>query len=177
MVGLLLLLGEAGVDGVTPPRVLVAALLVVGGGLLVGTLYGRARWLLLPGVLLAVAATVASAAQGPYGWDVGERAWAPTGDVRQYRLGAGAAVLDLSGLEAGDRPVRAEVGVGQLVVLVPDDLPLRLSTDVGEGEIVQRERDGSLTDLDGLVNDAPGRPVQVDASVRLGEIEVRRVAA
>jgi len=128
-------------------------------------------------VLLAIAATAASAAQGPYGWDVGERAWAPSGEVREYRLGAGEAVLDLRDLEAGDRPVRAEVGVGHLVVLVPDDLPLRLRTDVGEGEVVQRDDDGSVTDVDGLVTDAPGRPVQVDASVRLGQIEVRRVAA
>ncbi|MCW2605833.1 MAG: phage shock protein PspC, partial [Frankiales bacterium] len=180
-VGLLLVAGASGLDGVTPPRVLAAALLVVGGGLLVGTWFGRARWLLLPGLLLAVAVVVTSAAEGPYGWTVGERTWVPAADGRaDYRLGAGEATLDLRGLEPGEREqVRARLGAGHLVVLVPTDLPVRLRTDVEAGNVVARSADGTQRDVDedALADAGEGRPTLLRLSVRAGQVEVRRVAA
>ncbi len=166
VVGGLLLAARGGLDGVTPPRVLAAALLVVGAGLLVGTWYGRARWLLLPGVLLVLALGATTAVQGPYGWEVGERTWVPadgTGDAR-YRLGAGEATLDLRGLQPGELDrVRAQVGAGHLVVLVPDGLPVRLSTDVQAGEVVQDGAGRRTTPAAGTPHRArPVRPRRPD---------------
>ena len=94
--GVLLALRLSGVDGLTAPRILAVALLVVGGGLLVGAWVGRARWLIAVGLLLALALGASAAARSA-GLDdgVGERTWTPRGDA-SYRLGAGEAVLDLS---------------------------------------------------------------------------------
>lgn len=179
VVGLLLLARAAGLDGVTPPRVLAAALLVVGTGLVVGTWYGRARWLLLPGVLLLGAVLVTSAAEGPYGWSTGTRTWTPATDLREeYRLGAGEATLDLRGLEPGELSrVRVAMGAGHLVVLLPDALPARLRTDVDAGEVVQLRPDGTRSRTVEDTTDAAGRPTVLDLSLRVGQIEVRRVAA
>ncbi|MCW2778472.1 MAG: phage shock protein PspC, partial [Frankiales bacterium] len=178
-VGVLLLARAAGLQGVTPPRVLATALLVVGLGLVAGTWVGRARWLLLPGLLLVVATLLAAVVQGPYGWTTGTRTWVPAAEPRtHYRLGAGEATLDLRGLEPGELGrVQVQVGAGHLVVLLPDALPARVDTHVDAGDVVQRRPDGTLSHTVDATTDAAGRPTVLDLSVRAGRIEVRRVAA
>ena len=76
--GVLLALRLSGVDAITTPRVLAVALLVVGGGLLVGAWVGRARWLIAVGLVLALALGASVAARGT-GLDdgFGERTWTP----------------------------------------------------------------------------------------------------
>ena len=183
VVGALLALRAAGVDGLTPDRVVAAALLAVGGGLLVGTWYGRARWLIAVGVALAVLLGATAAARSAGLEDgVGERAWTVTGSG-SYRLGAGEAVLDLRGLDAGERAdVAARVGFGQLTVLVPADTSVRVVGDAGLGRISWPGPIGrSDGDTDVHEEFVVGRPadvtVELDLEVGVGEIEVRRVAA
>jgi len=185
--GLLLALRAAGTDGITAPRVVAAALLVVGAGLLVGTRFGRARWLLPVGLLLALAlAATAAAHEAGLEDGVGEREWRASGSG-SYRLGMGEAVLDLGGLRAGDHArVEARVGVGQLTVLVPDDLVVDVVSDVGLGEISRTEESArsrlSLDERGGndlheqflVGGPADEATVDLDLEVGLGEIEVRR---
>lgn len=188
--GALLLLRELGATAVTGPRVLAAAILVVGAGLLVGTWYGRARWLLAVGLALGLAlgltVLTTTALDGRLSGGVGERTWVPSAsDGRtSYQLGAGDAVLDLRELEPGAADtIRAELGLGSLVVLVPDDLRVRVLTDVGIGEVStqddplsrfdeRRERgDRQVLEL----GPASGPELELDLQVGVGEIEVRRV--
>ena len=194
--GVLLALRENGVESLTVARVLAVALLIVGAGLVLGTWWGRARWLALVGLVLAgllVPAALLEGSPGSLRGGVGERTWVPGDAVardRSYELGAGEAVLDLRQLEPGSarRVIDAEVGVGQLVVLVPEDLVVQVSAEVGLGEIVVRELDGSRSDLgsdDGtdlseqFVVGSPARDANValDLQVGAGEIEVRRVTS
>ncbi len=187
--GLLLLLRELGADGLTGPRVLAGAMLVVGAGLVVGTWYGRARWLIAVGLLLAVAlagAQAASTAADNLSGGAGERLWVPTAasGVTSYELGAGEATLDLRELEPGSvDSIAVEVGFGSLVVLVPDDLPVRVSPDVGLGEVISATEDaGSGTSErrqiadDEVLQLGPDSGPVLDLRLRvgLGEIEVRR---
>ncbi len=192
VVGLLLALRIAGVEQVTTSRVLAAALLVVGAGLVVGTWVGRARWLLLVGVPLAVALTVSSLVQATdLGDGVGQRTWRATG-AASYGLGVGEGLLDLRQLSPGDADrIRASVGAGQLRVLVPDDLAVRVVADVELGVIAERglggrrveraesdDTDDDLHEVFRLGPSAAGADVlELDLEVGLGEIEVRRVAA
>jgi phage shock protein PspC (stress-responsive transcriptional regulator) len=134
--GALLLAREAGVAQVTGSRVLAVALLVVGAGLLVGTWYGRARWLLPVGLLLAVLMTGAATAERLDAQDgIGERSWRAV-DGGEYRLGAGEATLDLRGLRGlDDATLSARVGLGQLTVLVPRGMSVAIDADVQLGEI------------------------------------------
>jgi hypothetical protein len=79
--------------------------------------------------------------------------WAPTSlgsDSTEYQLDAGSALLDLTDLEpteldsgsgGADLPVQfvpevnADVSVGELRVLVPQDLTVQLDTAVGIGDL------------------------------------------
>ncbi len=187
--GILLALRLSGVDALTAPRILAVALLVVGGGLLVGAWVGRARWLIAVGLVLALALGLSVAARDAGLADgVGERRWTATGDA-SYSLGAGEAVLDLTALE--DRrqvDVDAEVGVGRLLVLVPKGARVTGEAEVGVGELLQVFDDGRRRDLnpdddtdvsrrfsfDGSVE---GPVVELDLEVGMGQIEVRRVAS
>lgn len=186
LAGLLLLLRELGVDGITGPRVVAAAMLVVGVGLVVGTWLGRARWLIAVGLALGLVLLPYAALDGRLAGGVGERTWVPTSGVAApvYRLGAGEAVLDLRELEPPfDSPIRAEVGLGQLSVLVPEDLRVQVTTDVGAGEVVQGtgDLDGPLLGQrqrpeDGtfVVGPRTGPVLELDLEVGMGQIEVRR---
>lgn len=189
LTGVLLALRLSGVEQLTAPRILAVALLVVGGGVLVGAWVGRARWLIPVGLVLALALGASVAARGSGLADgVGERTWTPTGDA-SYSLGAGEAVLDLRSL--GDRrqvDVEAEVGLGRLLVLVPEGARVTGEAEVGIGELLQVLGDGRRRDLNPdddtdvsrrFVFDGPveGPQVELDLEVGMGQIEVRRVAS
>ncbi|MCW2613410.1 MAG: PspC domain protein [Frankiales bacterium] len=178
--GVLLVLREAGVDGITAPRVITAAMLVVGAGLVVGTWLGRARWLLAVGIALGLLLVPAAATEGTFDGSAGERTWVPTAsDGRTtFRLGAGEAVLDLRRLEPGSvDEIDARVGLGSLVVLVPDDLRVRAQTDVGIGDVRNDGRTGSSDSELMVLGPATGPVLELDLEVGLGEIEVRRVSS
>ena len=187
--GVLLALRLSGVDSLTAPRILAVALLVVGGGLLVGAWVGRARWLIAVGLLLALALGASAAARSAGLQDgIGQRTWTPAGDG-SYALGVGEGVLDLSGLRPG-APVEvdAEVGVGHLLVLVPRDVRVTGEAEAGVGELLQVDGDGRRrvlnpdddTDVRERVffpGEDGGPEVELDLEVGMGQIEVRRVAS
>jgi phage shock protein PspC (stress-responsive transcriptional regulator) len=144
-------------------------LTVLGIGLLVGTWYGRARWLVFLAIPMAFLTfgTVAAGnwVQSNPNWDrwsvgsgsltVGERTWVVSpsdvsGAPLDYRLSAGDAVLDLTDLTAGETTeladverlsIEAGVGLGQLVVLIPSDMRLDLAAEVNVGQITVPGRD------------------------------------
>ncbi len=185
--GVLLALRLSGVDALTAPRIIAVALLVVGAGLLVGAWVGRARWLIAVGLVLALALGGSVAARSA-GLDdgIGERTWTPTGDA-SYALGAGEAVVDLTSLRPGEPvEVDAELGVGRLLVLVPQDVRVTGEAQLGVGEIVQVFGDGRRRDLNPdddtevtervfFAGESGGPEVELDLEVGMGQIEVRRV--
>lgn len=186
--GLLALLNALDVDGITTPRVLAAALLVVGAGLIIGAFWGRARWLIAVGIVLAVVLAPIAALDGRVGNGVGERTWVPTaGSVpaQGYRLTAGEVVLDLRRLDPGDlSSLKVELGLGELLVLVPSDLRVEVDTDLGIGELQESTGTadraiGGVTRVDEdellSVGPATGRVLDLQLEVGVGEIEVRRV--
>ncbi|MCU1671893.1 MAG: PspC domain protein [Frankiales bacterium] len=177
--GVLVLLRTYGIEDLTPARILAACLVAVGAGLVVGTWYGRARWLALVGLLLAVAlAATAAADSDTLRGGLGERRWAPT-TSQDFELGAGEAVLDLTALPA-EGPhvvVNARVGVGHLVVLLPEGVPVRVHAVV---------RTGNVNDVGTTIENGTGRVertlshgpagdprIEVEALVRAGQVEVR----
>lgn len=177
--GALLGLRRLGVDGVTVDRVLAVALLCLGAGLVLGAVWGRARWLFLVGLLMTAGLVPAQLVDGgPLRGGVGERTWVATGSG-DYRLGVGEALLDLRGLpEAPGTVVSAEVGLGELVVLVPDDLTVRVRAHATAGEVslpVGDDRNSNGTDVDRSELLGPPGPVDLvlDVRVGVGNLEVR----
>ncbi len=182
---------NAATDSDVPGRIVfAAALAVVGVGLVVGAFAGRARGLVVWGVLLTALASVAAVVPDvPVHGGVGDRVWRPTSldQLRsEYRLGIGDAELDLSQLDlstAGRQRVDVRQGVGDLTVVVPADVVVRIDADVRAGDL----RLPDLPSIDGTdlservvvpEGSAPGSAVLVvDAELGLGSLEVRRATS
>src|SRR5204863_7916588 len=131
VVGVLIGWDGAADAGVRVRAVIAAALAVVGLGLVVGAYVGRARGLIVLGVLLTLLVSAAAVADIPVRGGVGDRTWRPAtvSDLHDpYRLGVGQSELDLTQLDlatAGRTRVEIRQGVGHLLVIVPDNVVVR----------------------------------------------------
>ena len=182
--GILVWVSLAGNDELTAGRIIAIALLIVGAGLVVGTWIGRARWLVAIGMLLSLAVGVAFAADATGATlrgGVGERTWVVNEGrtTQDFTLGVGEAILDLTQLPA-DGPhviVHSKVSLGHLVILVPDDVPIRLHAKLRIGDITEFDR--SLVNGNGTIERTrtygpAGDPrVEIEATMGSGQIEVR----
>jgi phage shock protein PspC (stress-responsive transcriptional regulator) len=165
----------AGPDWLVPTLVIVAGAAIVAGAFL-----KPIRWLVLPALALALAAGTITAAGIDFDGGVGEVEYSPasTTDLKdRYELGLGELVVDLreTDLPAGDVPLELELGVGDAVVIVPDDVCVATSADVGVGNVDMFGRDNSGIDID--FEDTPDAAPDVtrlvlDAEIGVGELRV-----
>jgi phage shock protein PspC (stress-responsive transcriptional regulator) len=171
-------------------QTLAVFLTVLGGGLLVGTWWGRA-WGLIPVGLLAVPVVAVAALAGPVPVEggVAERLFQPQtpAAVRpSYRLAGGELIVDLSkvGFEAGQPPVSASVAGGRLLVVVPDEVAVRVRGRVGVGSMDLLGHVDTGAQVDSTVTEPALRPpakgtaptVDLDLMAGYGVIEVRRAS-
>ncbi|MGI5393215.1 PspC domain-containing protein [Streptomyces sp. CA-251251] len=173
---------------------LACALAVLGIGIAVSSFLGRTG---AGSIFLAIvtAGLLAGSAAVPehVGTDWVRRTWEPTtaaGVHEQYDIGAGTGTLDLSGLDlaAGQTvTTRADVGVGRIRVVVPQDMTVRLNVEVGVGDIQLPGDDEKDVDV------APGKHKEItlsptagvkaagtldlDLQVGVGQAEVSRAAS
>jgi len=157
----------------------VAALLVVAGlGIMAAAFAGGARWLIAPALALAVGTGIATAADVDLRGDYGERTETPrsaTDLPRSYDIGAGSLIVDLRGLEfpQGETALRIQVGLGEAVVVVPEDLCVVPDARVGMGEmeILGRDQEGvDLSRRDTSVG--TDRRLAVDAELGIGSLRI-----
>ena len=163
------------------PEWLVPALVLAAGAAIVaGAFVKPIRWLVLPALALALASGVVAASGIDFDGGVGEREYRPatTVDLRdRYELGMGELVVDLreTRLPAGDVPLELDVGLGEARVIVPDDVCVATSADVGIGNVRLFDRDNGGIDVD--FEDLPDAPPDVtrlvlDAEIGMGEVRV-----
>jgi phage shock protein PspC (stress-responsive transcriptional regulator) len=161
---------------------LVAALVIgAGAAIVAGAFFRPVRVLVLPALALALGAGFVSAADVDLKGGVGEHNYRPSAaaDVRDhYRLGAGRLVVDLrdADLPRGDLPLRLDIGVGQAVLVVPENVCVATRAQVGMGAVQVFDRDSGGIDVD--FEDLPAaRPTTtrllVDADVGLGALDVQ----
>ncbi|MFC5667431.1 PspC domain-containing protein [Kitasatospora misakiensis] len=157
LIGLLLAVGaasavwSASADGGATVRagsVLATALLVIGLTLVLGAKFGRARKLVVPGLLLTIALTAVGHSSVSAQNLLGDRSWTAataTELERRYTLGAGSAHLDLGGLDPAGATVATtvEVGAGDMTVTVPADVTVNVRAEIGLGQIRVPGHDGS----------------------------------
>jgi phage shock protein PspC (stress-responsive transcriptional regulator) len=139
-VGLLAIVGIAPGLEVALGQYFGAALTVFGIGLVVGAWWGRARLLILLGLFVLPVAAAAALINVPLDGGFADQAFQPktVGELRtDYGLAGGEIRLDLTDLPAGGGPIvlNASVGVGLLVVVVPDDARLVLDARVSGGRL------------------------------------------
>jgi phage shock protein PspC (stress-responsive transcriptional regulator) len=188
--GLALVLDNLDVVDLGFGQVLAVFLTVLGGGLLVGTWWGRA-WGLIPVGLLAVPVVALAALAGPVPVEGGisERLFQPTtpAEVRPtYRLAGGELILDLSKVDFGPGapPVEASVAGGRVLVVIPDEVAADVRGRVGVGSVDLLGHVESGAQLDSTVTEPASKPpakgaaptVRLDLMAGYGVIEVRRAS-
>ncbi|MER7702674.1 PspC domain-containing protein [Kitasatospora sp. NPDC097605] len=156
LIGLLLAVGaasavwSASTDGGATVRagsVLATALLVIGLTLLLGAKFGRARRLVVPGLLLTIALTAVGGSSITARNVVGDRTWtvATAAELQpKYSLGVGSLRLDLSGIDptGATLATRAELGAGELTVTVPAGVTVNVRSEIGLVEVRIAGREG-----------------------------------
>ncbi|MFF6949881.1 PspC domain-containing protein [Streptomyces iakyrus] len=173
---------------------LACALVVLGLGIAVSAFLGRTG---AGSVFLAIitAGLLAGAAALPK--DIGTHwartTWQPAAvaDVRpRYDLGTGVGTLDLSKLDVSEKQTvttRAEVGMGRIKVLVPEDVTVRLNVEVGIGDLqlpgddpkdvdVQPDQHQEIT-LSPAEGVEKSGTIDLDLQVGMGQAEVTRAAS
>jgi phage shock protein PspC (stress-responsive transcriptional regulator) len=180
--GIALLLDNNGSVHLTAAEILAGALCVIGIALMLSTWLGRARGLVPLGILVLLVTMPAAAIDVPLTGGTGDRVYAPTtrSDMRsKYELGIGR--LEISLLEAPlvghASHVRAELGIGQMVLDVPSTVRVIVHAHTGAGSITLfgSSDDGGLSTEKSRT--APGSRrglLDLDLRVGAGHIEVHR---
>ena len=129
--------------------------------------------------VLVAAASVATVFHVAVSDGVGERTYQAAGvaDVQpEYRLGVGTLRIDLRGARfpIGETPVDARVGIGELKVIVPADVALRVkaTSQAGEVNVLGLADDGRNAEV--RLADDGRRVLVLDARVGLGTVDVVR---
>ena len=139
--GVMVLLDQAGAWHVRIVPFCAVLLGIIGLGLLVGTVVGRSRGLIVGGILLSLVTMVAAAAPGIDSRRAGQVTWTPTSvsalPAGGYHWGAGDVRLNLDQLALSGQTVsvHAQVGAGRLVVSVPAAAAVTVHADVGLGSV------------------------------------------
>ncbi|GAA5027424.1 PspC domain-containing protein [Streptomyces siamensis] len=171
---------------------LACALIVFGLGIAVSAFLGRTG---AGSIFLAVVTAALLAASAALPKDITTQwvrtYWTPTAaaDVREnYDLGTGVGTLDLTHLDLGKGQTvttTAEVGIGRLKVVVPKDAIVKLSIDVGVGDIQLPGEDkkdvdvepGKSKELTLSPTGKAGGTLDIDLHVGIGQAEVARAAS
>jgi len=194
--GIAALLDLVGAISLTVGGGFALVLLVLGAGLCVGAWYGRARWLILPAIVLAPLALLATVITIPLDQGFGDRSFAVTRADQlpaSYAIAGGTLIVDLTKLPPGIDPasISAEVGAGTVRIIVPEGADVAVTGDVGIGtyRVVglqrrkhyflyrgERSRGGvDLTIDDTIEGTSADRPIQLSVHASAGEVRIERV--
>lgn len=168
---------SAGFDP-SPRHYLGLFLGVIGLGLLIGTFFGRARGLIVLGVLITPLVVLSPIADMDLSASIGQRIHNPATFSEippDYRLGAGSLIVDLSGLDftGQEVDVEAQVGLGELRVYVPRDVAVKVRGRIGIGDFdaFGYGREGVGASFDHSIEGPNGR-IDLDTRVGAGELRV-----
>jgi hypothetical protein len=172
--------GGAWLAGAGGGTVAAIAVIAAGAALAGAALEGHGRWLVLPALSLALPVAFVSAANIDLHGGAGDKEYSPTSaaQVRNtYRLGAGRLVVDLrqADLPPGNRPLKLRLGVGEAVVLVPNNVCVATTSKVGMGVVDSFDHSNGGVDVDW--SDQPAAPpgnarILLDARVGVGRLGI-----
>ncbi len=165
----------------------LAALTVIGAGLIVGAWMGRAYKLIPLGIVAAIglALTTFVPAVGPGGPTFGSRTWQPTSVAavdHRYVVRFGEGTIDLSHVDFTGQTVDVEVvtDFGNTSVVLPQTVDADITTTVqaGHAMVLGTESKGgphqSMHVTDFGVDGKGGGTLDLHLLVRMGNVEVHR---
>lgn len=183
-IGVLWLLDLTGALDITWTIVGAVMLVLVGLALFVGAREGSHGGLVFLGIVLSVVVLFGSLATWPsFNTEVGERSIAPESVEAiedEYEWGAGESTLDLRDVDfpEGETDVSIQLGAGEVVVYVPEDIGVRIDWQAGVGnvQIIGREQSGFGIDGSYETEGFADEPIRLflDVQVGAGRIEVRQ---
>ena len=192
--GFLATLEATGITDLAPVVIPAVALAILGAGILVGAWAGRARWLLwfaIPTLLVTITASFIPSEFGDslrsgLNAGVGERSWTPTTVLeatRPHELGIGSAQLDLTELVippgVTSIPVEATVGLGELIVTVPEGVRVLVDATVSTGDLTIEGLPSTNDPSPSVDAELPGGPatgpvIDLTLHTNVGSLEVSR---
>ena len=155
---------------------------IVGLGLLVGTWFGRARSLIVVGILLVPPLLVSPFVEFGFDGPVGEQRISPTtvsAIESEYTLAMGELVIDLRDVDfgTGSTEFDAQVGIGSLQIILPDGVGADVEGRVGMGQVdLFGSQRAGLTRTASTTLDGTGTVV-IDARTNMGEVVVRSASS
>lgn len=181
VLGTLATFDNAGTIDLSPGEYAAAALITAGAGLLVGSVFGRARNLIFWGLLLVPFVLFADTTDVPFSQGTGERIYTPiaAGDLgNDYELFAGHMVFQLDDMEWDSDPVTidANVFMGQMEIFVPQGVDVRFEghAEMGGLRFFDIERTGTDVNLNIDEDTGNGPELILNTGVVMGEVVVHR---
>lgn len=176
--GVLWLLSSAGVLDLSYQTWI--GILLIAIGLAIAFTPGHHGLLTLIGILVILAGLPALVVGDLVTGDVGDAIEAPAtpADIDTFEHGIGKLTVDLTapGLEGEDLEIDAKLGIGDLLVLVPEDADVTVDAHVGAGNIdaLGQQEDGLDVDLDEEFPGLGEREIALELEVGIGNIRVER---
>jgi phage shock protein PspC (stress-responsive transcriptional regulator) len=181
-IGICVLAACAAWAGATGSGEAIAGVIIAIGVLLVLAAFrGGMRWLIVPALALAVPLSAVAAADVSFDGGVGERSHEPASVAaipdEGYELGIGRQAIDLRELEWEDDTVvemSADLGIGETVVAVPENVCVTGDLDAGAGaiEVGGDEEGGFDVDTQPQAGSTVTPRLELDADVDLGHVLV-----
>jgi len=179
--GALALLEATGTD---VPWSIALATAAIGTGVVVAAgafLHRRTGGLVVVGIVLATLAVTVSAVDVRLDGPIGDRTFRPFDSAnvqRTYDVAIGSLTVDLTNAPlAGDRELDVNVGIGELRVIVPNDVAVDVDASASAGDVVVfgLQDDGANAKVSGRFG-TPGMSdtLTIDAHVGLGQVTVER---
>ena len=176
----------SGDDDVQPHHYVALALGLIGAGLLVGAVRGRARGLIWLGVPLTVALLGTINAEAAFDGGTGDRTYRPVSVTElqdRYELGVGSLVLDLTDVDFAEQDVSTtvDVSIGDVEVRVPRGVDVTVTgrSEIGEVELFDVVEGGTGTErsvTDTGADGPGGGALDLRVEIGIGKVEVDREA-
>jgi phage shock protein PspC (stress-responsive transcriptional regulator) len=182
VLGLLTLADLAGIS-VTVSAYFAAALATIGLGLVVGAWFGRARGLIALALVAAFGLGVSTGVER-WGGHIANSDYRPQSIAQvadRYDFTVGRATLDLRAVDftGAQQDTTVTMKVGQVRVLLPDDVDTTAAVDVDEGRamVLGHEWDGNNT-VQQVTDQGPDGPgggtLRLTVQMQAGNVEVTR---
>jgi Cell wall-active antibiotics response LiaF, C-terminal len=177
--GVLWLLSEA--DVVDLSFTTWVGILLIGLGIAIALSRGSHRLLVVVGILVALVGIPALFVDDDLlSGGVGESTKRPetTADLEPFRHAVGKLTVDLTApdLDLDEQTVEASVGIGELLVLVPEETDITVDAHVGVGnaDMLGEEENGFDVDFSSISGTSGTQELTLDLEAGIGDIRVER---